>query len=82
MAGAAYEAMYLAALYSLPVIFFLENNFYAVSTHGRRADPRDAADLARADARHPGDRVRRHGPDRGAQGHAMALDIIASAAGR
>ena len=32
MAGAAYEAMNLAALYSLPVIFFLENNFYAVST--------------------------------------------------
>jgi 2-oxoisovalerate dehydrogenase E1 component len=35
MAGAAYEAMNIAALYSLPVIFFLENNFYAVSTHVR-----------------------------------------------
>jgi 2-oxoisovalerate dehydrogenase E1 component len=33
MAGAAYEAMNIAALYSLPVIFFLENNLYAVSTH-------------------------------------------------
>jgi Pyruvate/2-oxoglutarate dehydrogenase complex, dehydrogenase (E1) component, eukaryotic type, alpha subunit len=27
--------MNIAALYSLPVIFFLENNFYAVSTHVR-----------------------------------------------
>jgi 2-oxoisovalerate dehydrogenase E1 component len=35
MAGAAYEAMNIAALYTLPVIFFLENNFYAVSTHVR-----------------------------------------------
>ena len=33
MAGAAYEAMNIAALYTLPVIFFLENNLYAVSTH-------------------------------------------------
>ena len=33
--GAAYEAMNLAALYRLPVIFFCENNFYAVSTHVR-----------------------------------------------
>ena len=35
MAGAAYEVMNIAALYSLPVIFFLENNLYAVSTHVR-----------------------------------------------
>jgi len=33
MAGPAYEAMNIAALYSLPVIFFAENNSYAVSTH-------------------------------------------------
>ena len=33
MAGAAYEAMNIAALYALPVIFFVENNLYAVSTH-------------------------------------------------
>jgi 2-oxoisovalerate dehydrogenase E1 component len=32
MAGATYEAMNLAALYTLPAIFFLENNYYAVST--------------------------------------------------
>ena len=32
MAGAAYEAINLAALHTLPVIFFLENNYYAVST--------------------------------------------------
>ena len=32
MAGAAYEAINLAALHNLPVIFFLENNYYAVST--------------------------------------------------
>lgn len=31
--GAAYEAMNLAALYSTPTIFFVENNLYAVSTH-------------------------------------------------
>lgn len=33
MAGAAYEAMNIAALYKLPVVFFVENNLYAVSTH-------------------------------------------------
>jgi len=31
--GAVYEAMNLAALYSTPTIFFVENNLYAVSTH-------------------------------------------------
>lgn len=31
--GAAYEAMNLAALYSTPTVFFVENNLYAVSTH-------------------------------------------------
>ena len=35
MAGQTLEAINLAALYSLPVIFFLENNLYAVSTHVR-----------------------------------------------
>lgn len=30
--GATHEAMHLAALYRLPVLFFLENNRYAVST--------------------------------------------------
>ncbi|HEV8553465.1 MAG TPA: thiamine pyrophosphate-dependent enzyme [Casimicrobiaceae bacterium] len=33
--GTTYESMNLAALYNLPVIFFVENNFYAVSTHLR-----------------------------------------------
>ncbi|WP_426955149.1 alpha-ketoacid dehydrogenase subunit alpha/beta [Muricoccus radiodurans] len=33
MAGQTLEAINLAALYTLPAIFFLENNFYAVSTH-------------------------------------------------
>ncbi|NKC31179.1 MFS transporter [Roseomonas sp. BU-1] len=33
MAGQTLEAINLAALYRLPVIFFLENNLYAVSTH-------------------------------------------------
>ena len=31
--GAVYEAMNLAALYSLPIVFFIENNLYGVSTH-------------------------------------------------
>ena len=31
--GAAYESMNLAALYDLPIIFFCENNQYAVSTN-------------------------------------------------
>ena len=31
--GTSYEAVNLAALYDLPVVFFCENNFYAVSTH-------------------------------------------------
>lgn len=35
MAGQTLEAINLAALYQLPVVFFLENNFYAVSTHVR-----------------------------------------------
>nr|WP_239025089.1 alpha-ketoacid dehydrogenase subunit alpha/beta [Rhodoligotrophos defluvii] len=35
MAGVSHEALNIAALYDLPVIFFLENNFYAVSTHLR-----------------------------------------------
>lgn len=33
--GASYESMNLAALYDLPVVFFCENNLYAVSTHVR-----------------------------------------------
>jgi len=33
MAGQTLEAINLAALYRLPVVFFLENNFYAVSNH-------------------------------------------------
>ncbi len=33
--GTSYEAVNLAALYDLPVIFFCENNLYAVSTHVR-----------------------------------------------
>ena len=31
--GSAYESLNLAALYRLPVVFFCENNLYAVSTH-------------------------------------------------
>ncbi len=31
--GSAYESLNLAALYDLPVIFFVENNLYGVSTH-------------------------------------------------
>ena len=31
--GAGYETMNMAALYDLPMIFFVENNLYAVSTH-------------------------------------------------
>jgi 2-oxoisovalerate dehydrogenase E1 component len=31
--GASYEALNLAALYELPLIFFNENNLYGVSTH-------------------------------------------------
>lgn len=31
--GAGYESMNMAALYDLPVVFFVENNLYAVSTH-------------------------------------------------
>jgi 2-oxoisovalerate dehydrogenase E1 component len=33
--GATLESLNLAALYSCPVIFFVENNLYAVSTHVR-----------------------------------------------
>ncbi len=31
--GASYESLNLAALYELPLIFFIENNLYGVSTH-------------------------------------------------
>lgn len=31
--GAVYESMNIAAAYKLPVIFFIENNLYGVSTH-------------------------------------------------
>lgn len=31
--GAVYEALNLAALYNLPIVFFNENNLYGVSTH-------------------------------------------------
>ena len=31
--GSSYESLNLAALYRLPVVFFCENNLYAVSTH-------------------------------------------------
>lgn len=33
--GSAYESLNMAALYDLPVVFFCENNLYAVSTHVR-----------------------------------------------
>ncbi|MEQ1955926.1 alpha-ketoacid dehydrogenase subunit alpha/beta [Mesorhizobium yinganensis] len=43
--GAAYESMNIAAAYRLPVIFFVENNLYAVSTHINdvTAEPRIAS---------------------------------------
>lgn len=43
--GAAYESMNIAAAYKLPVIFFVENNLYAVSTHINdvTAEPRIAS---------------------------------------
>ena len=31
--GAAYESLNLGALYDLPIIYFIENNLYGVSTH-------------------------------------------------
>ena len=31
--GAAYESLNMAALYDLPIVFFVENNLYGVSTH-------------------------------------------------
>lgn len=33
MMGTAYESLNLAAIYTTPTIFFVENNLYAVSTH-------------------------------------------------
>ena len=33
--GSSYEAMNMAALYDLPIVFFIENNLYGVSTHVR-----------------------------------------------
>ncbi len=33
--GSVYEAMNMAALYDLPIVFFIENNLYGVSTHVR-----------------------------------------------
>jgi 2-oxoisovalerate dehydrogenase E1 component len=43
--GATYESMNIAAAYKLPVIFFVENNLYAVSTHitDVTAEPRIAS---------------------------------------
>ena len=31
--GSAYESLNMAALYDLPIVFFVENNLYGVSTH-------------------------------------------------
>ena len=43
--GASYEALNLAGLYELPLIFFIENNLYGVSTHVSEAtrEPRLSA---------------------------------------
>ena len=70
--GACYEAMNIAAAQSLPVIFFIENNLYGVSTHISDVTRETRLTSRGADARHPLDRMRRHGRGGGAPCHARS----------
>ena len=62
--GSMLESFNLAAAWELPVCFFIENNLYAVSTHGRRGHRRAAPVGPRARLRHRRLAGRRHGPAR------------------
>ncbi|MCZ7536148.1 MAG: thiamine pyrophosphate-dependent enzyme [Acidimicrobiia bacterium] len=70
-AGNWHESLNMASIWNLPVVFVLENNHYAVSTHYR--DVLKIEDLSRSslglrDARRPCRRLRRHGRVRGDSG--------------
>ena len=72
MAGPAYEAMNIAALYRLPVIFFAENNLYAVSTHINEQTRETRLASRGPMLGFPRHRMRRHGRGGGPPCHARS----------
>ena len=73
--GTSLEAINLAALYDCPVIFFLENNLYAVSTHVREQTREQRLTSRGPCFGVPGHRGRRDEPACGAQGDAMGNQL-------